>query len=233
MKLSRNFTNVFNWILDNLIPPVIRDSKIFIRPLFGALFGGKAKYFMEFKEKAIFLSEEQMVEYYKNLVDVHIQRETDLNKESVNYILNNIDGETVLDIACGRGYLAKKIVELLHLKVTGIDFIINDEFKSSVNPLFKEGTLKRIPYPDNSFDTVICTHTLEHVVNLQQSLSELRRVCSRKLIVVLPKQREYQYTFDLHLHFFPYKFSVLKVMDNIHGHCFCIKNDWIYFEKPA
>ncbi len=46
MKLSRNFTNKFNWILDNLIPPVIRDSKFFSYPLFWLLFGKKAKLFL-------------------------------------------------------------------------------------------------------------------------------------------------------------------------------------------
>jgi ubiquinone/menaquinone biosynthesis C-methylase UbiE len=231
MKLSRNFTNIFNWILDNLIPPIIRDSKIFSIPLFWLLFGGKAKFFMDFKKNAILLSDEQIIEYYKNLSDVHIKRETDLNKESVNYILNNIIGETVLDIACGSGYLAKKIVDKHNVKVTGIDFIINDEFKNSTNPIFVEGTIEKIPYPDKYFDTVICTHTLEHVINIQQSINELRRVCNKKLIMILPKQREYKYTFDLHLHFFPYKFSVLNILKNNMGHCFCINNDWVYYEK--
>lgn len=65
--------------------------------------------FMKFKNNATFLSNEQIIEYYKNLSDKHINRETDLNKESVKFILNNILGETVLDIACGKGYLAKKL----------------------------------------------------------------------------------------------------------------------------
>lgn len=230
MKLSRNFTNVFNWILDNLIPPIIRDSKFFSNPLFWLLFGRKFKFFMNFKINAEFLSKEQIIEYYKNLSDKHIKRETDLNKESVNFILDNILGDNVLDIACGKGYLAKKIAAKHNVKVTGIDFIINDELKNSTNPIFVKGNIENIPYPDKHFDTVICAHTLEHIINIQHCINELRRVCNKKLIIILPKQREYKYTFDLHLHFFPYKFSVIKILNNNMGHCFCIKNDWIYYE---
>ncbi|MBK7407545.1 MAG: class I SAM-dependent methyltransferase [Saprospirales bacterium] len=188
---------------------------------------------MDFKENALSFTAEQMVAYYENLSDVHIKRETDLNEESVTYILENIVGETVLDIACGRGYLANKIVAHLPVKVTGIDFIINEAFKKSINPTFLVGNIEQIPFPDNHFDTVICTHTLEHIIDIQKGIAELRRVCKKKLIIVLPKQREYKYTFDLHLHFFPYEFSVLRLLDNKYGHCFCIKNDWVYTEEKV
>lgn len=231
MHLSRNFTNIFNWILDNVIPPFIRDSKIFSLPLFWLLFGRKATFFMNFKKNVISLSNEQMIDYYKNLSDVHIKRETDLNKESVNFILCNILGSTVLDISCGKGYLPRKIVEMHNIEVTGMDFIIHDEMKASKNPIFLNGNIEAIPFPDNHFDTVISTHTLEHVVDIQQAINELRRVCKKKLIIVLPKQREYKFTFDLHLHFFPYKFSVLNLMKNKNGTCLCLNNDWVYFEE--
>lgn len=186
---------------------------------------------MDFKKKMVFLSNAEIIEYYKNLSDVHIERKTDLNKQSVNFILNNIVGDSVLDIACGRGYLANKIVEKFDAKVTGIDFIIPNEFKDSLNPAFLEGNIENIPFPDKHFETVICTHTLEHVIDIQQGLAELRRVCKKQLIIVLPKQREYKYTFDLHVHFFPYKYSVLNLLNNDMGECLCLKNDWVYYEK--
>ncbi len=230
MILSRNFTNSINWILDNLLPPIIRDSKLLFKPIFWILFGKKHSLFMNFRKKILLLSEEQTIEYYKNLSDVHIQRETDLNKESVHYILNHIIGESVLDISCGRGYLSKEIVKKHNIITIGVDFIINDDLKNYKNPKFIQGNIENIPFPDNHFDTVISTHTLEHVVNIQKGISELRRVCKRKLIIVLPRQREYKFSFDLHVHFFPYKYSVLKLMDNKNGNCINLKNDWLYHE---
>lgn len=230
MTLSRNFTNIINWLLDNLLPPIIRDSKLLFTHIFWLLFRRKYTDFMDFREKILSLNEEETIEYYKNLSDVHIKRETDLNKESVHYILNHIIGNSVLDISCGRGYLSKEIVKKHSIITTGMDFIINADLKDYENPKYIEGNIENIPFPDNHFDTVISTHTLEHVVNVQKSIAELRRVCKRKLIIVLPRQREYKFSFDLHVHFFPYKYSVLKLMNNKNGNCFNLKNDWLYFE---
>lgn len=235
MNLSRNFTNKFNWILDNLIPPFIRDSRLIMTPLFRFLFGKKTNLFMDFKENAWQFDVEQMTNYYKELANVHIKRETDLNTKSLNYILSNLEGEKILDIACGRGYLANRIKETGNYQVTGIDFIIPENLRSITNPKFETGIIENIEYPDNYFDTVICTHTLEHVPDLDSCIKELRRVSAKRLIVVLPKQRPYRFTFDLHLHFFPYQFSVMQVFKNLNsnkkGECFKLDNDWLYVEN--
>jgi ubiquinone/menaquinone biosynthesis C-methylase UbiE len=87
-----------------------------------------------------------------------------------------------------------------------------------------------LPFGDASFDTVICTHTLEHVRNIHQAVSELRRVTGRRLIIVVPKQRPYRYTFDLHLHFFPYKSNFLTLMGNQASVCQEIGGDIFYVE---
>ena len=139
MKLSRNFTNKFNWILDNLIPPFVRDSRLVMSPLFAFLFGQKAKLFMDFKENALQFDADQIVNYYKELSDVHIKRETDLNTKSVEYILSNLKGEKILDIACGRGFLVNRIKEKQNYQITGIDFIIPESLKEIINPKFEEG----------------------------------------------------------------------------------------------
>lgn len=230
MKLSRDVTNKINWILDNIIPPFIRDSRLFSVPLLWFLFRKNTKMFMEFKNKVPVLSNEDIVQYYKKLGKAHIKRDTDLNIDCINYILNNLSGKVILDIACGRGYLAKMIVEKCGLNVVGIDFVVDNKLADSINPVFTEGNVENIPFPDKSFDTVICTHTLEHVVDIQKCINELRRVCKNQLIVVLPKQRPYKYTFDLHVHFFPYRFNVLNLFKNKDAKCFCIKNDWLYHE---
>nr|WP_314840184.1 class I SAM-dependent methyltransferase [uncultured Flavobacterium sp.] len=218
-------------MLDNLIPPLIRDSKLIMSPFFHLLFGKKAKLFLDFKDKAWQFNSDQMTKYYEELADVHIKRETDLNTKSEKYILSNLEGVKILDIACGRGYLANRIKEINNYQVTGIDFIIPESLKQSVNPKFETGIIETINYYDNYFDTVICTHTLEHVIDLDACIAELRRVCSKRLIVVLPKQRPYRFTFDLHLHFFPYKFSVMQVFKNSKGQCVQLDNDWLYIEN--
>ena len=39
----------------------------------------------------------------------------------IKFILNNIEGKSVLDISCGTGYLSKKIVEKHNVKTVGIE----------------------------------------------------------------------------------------------------------------
>ena len=231
MKLSRNITNKVNWVLDYVLPPFARDSRLIMYPLFAILFGKKAKLFLDFKDQAWKFNARQMSDYYKNLADVHIKRETDINTQCINNILDNLEGKKILDIACGRGYLAKLIQSKGTFDVVGIDFIVPKPLKNSINPRFEVGFVEKIEYPDKYFDTVICAHTLEHVQDLEVCIKELRRVCANKLIIVLPRQRPYRYTFDLHLHFFPYKFSVMQLFNNKKGTCIELGNDWLYIEK--
>ncbi len=96
---------------------------------------------------------------------------------------------------------------------------------------FVEGFVEKMPFPDNHFDTVICTHTLEHVQDIQGALTELRRICKERLIIVVPKQRPYKYTFDLHLHFFPYEHSLVNVVGSKKGgNCLTLGGDLYYSE---
>jgi hypothetical protein len=49
---------------------------------------------------------------------------------------------------------------------------------------------------------VTCFHTLEHTRDLRAAIAELKRVARRQLIVIVPRQRSFFYTLDLHLQFF-------------------------------
>src|SRR5208283_2318402 len=186
---------------------------------FWLLFGNKFKYFMEFKKKAPFLSQEEYESYYRILSDKHIQRETDLTHECVERILSNVVGKSVLDIGCGRGYLVKKIAAEKKIEVVGID-ISAPEIQDSVGGVsFIKQNIEELPFQDNSFDTVICTHTIEHLLKPLDAILEIRRVARKKIIIVVPRQREYRYTFDLHIHFFPYTFSLQKILKNERALC--------------
>jgi ubiquinone/menaquinone biosynthesis C-methylase UbiE len=164
---------------------------------------------MEFKNKYPFLGDKEIGEYYDRLEDVPINtgRLTDLNSTSLQYIVSNIvyDGGGVLDVACGRGYLLNKLMETYpKIKCVGTDIIL-----PPVAPQFKmiQADISTLPFEDHSFDTVICTHALEHIRNPKKALDELIRVTKHRLLIVVPRQREYVYTVDLHVNFFPYMYS--------------------------
>ena len=101
MKLNREITSIVNWILDNLCPPIIRDSRIIMSFIIKFAYGDKTKYILEFKENLPFLTDEEISKYYDLIKDAPInKRKTDLNKKSLEYILENIVGNKIIDVAC-------------------------------------------------------------------------------------------------------------------------------------
>lgn len=88
----------------------------------------------------------------------------------------------ILDIACGGGWLSLKLAEQ-GLEVYALD-MSEDAIRSAkrlsnaarIPCEFKVGDAERLPYHDESFDTVTCSSALEHFNNDIDALREMRRV---------------------------------------------------------
>lgn len=48
------------------------------------------------------------------------------------------------------------------------------------------GSIEHLPFPDNSFHTVFCSHVLEHCFNPFQALKEMNRVSYYQVILIVP-----------------------------------------------
>ena len=230
MKISREFSNSINWLLDNLIPPVLRDSKWLMAIIMRIALGSKYTYYMDFKKHIPLISDKEIDAYYSFLSDTFINRKTDLNKKSISFILDHIVGNSVIDVGCGRGYLTNKIVNTFGNKIAvhGLDVSTIPRHKKGVS--YKKGTILHLPYSDKSFDTVICTHVLEHIREINNALDELKRIASKRLIIVVPSQREYKYTFDLHIHFFPYLHNFQNLIKSPMAQYYKFNGDFICVE---
>lgn len=212
MKLTRDLTLKIAFVFDELIPPIIRDSKWFMYLPLKILFGKKANIFFNFKQKAPFMTEDDYIKLYKEIDSYLIKRETCINSQCVEKILKSVKGEIVLEAGCGNAYLAKLLAN--KYQVTGADILVDRNIiNKNKNIKFVNANIEHLPFPDRSFDTVVCTHTLEHVLNIQPAIKELRRVTKKRLIVVTPCQKQYKYTFDLHIRFFPYIHSFVTEMN--------------------
>lgn len=198
-----------------------------MKPFFMLVFGSKADVFLDFKEQAVSLSNEEIDAYYEALADKFIDRETDLNKACLEFIQKNTVGNSVLDVACGSGFLSQDLAERGY-QVVGADIIIPEA--TTDNPQYEKAVITKLPFADKQFDTVICTHTLEHIRDVKTALKEIERVCSKRLIIVVPCQREYAYTFDLHLHFFPYEYK-LRELVGASGDIHNLGGDFLYIRE--
>jgi SAM-dependent methyltransferase len=215
--------------LDDWLPPVLRDSRWFMAPLLRLALGRDWRTFADFKPRGPAMSAEAFSEVYSGIGTAgEVQGETDLNPACTEAILRHAAGR-VLDVGCGRGYLAERLTEVSH-DVTGVDIVLYDGMAARDGLRFVEGSVESLPFADGEFDTVVCTHTLEHVQRLGVALTELRRVARRQLIIVVPRERPYRYSFNLHLHFFPYPWSWEAVAGVVPGATLTDLRDWFYLE---
>jgi ubiquinone/menaquinone biosynthesis C-methylase UbiE len=182
-------------------------------PFFYIWYKGKnVKRLMNFKSVFHKLSQTEFEQYYKDY-DSFPKRETDLNSGSIKFILNHLDSDKkikILDVGCGYGYILSQIRNLGYKNLLGVDLANQIKYP---NISIQISNIEKLPFEDKSFDTVICSHTLEHVINIRQTISELKRVAKKKLIITIPRQKYYKYTFDLHIHFFPQISYFLNLLD--------------------
>ncbi len=229
MRLTREFELRLLFVLNELVPPILRDARWFGRLLLRLAFRGEAETFATFKDRALVMSDEEFASIYARAISF-LPTETDLNKSCQDAILKTVVGPAVLEVGCGAGLLAGALSQ--QHDVTACDLVIRDNvIRRHPDVDFHEASAESLPFPNQSFDTVVTTHTIEHVRDIFAALSELRRVARQQIIIVVPAERPYRYTFNLHLHFFPYPHSLRALIGpNRTAQCEVLGGDLFYVE---
>ncbi len=230
---ERGLLNLIRYVFEDILPPAIRDSRLFYGVIW-LLYRDKTEYQSQFRTQLPHMCDSEYADYYRAFPG--LDSETDCNQACIERIVANIKGDSVLDVGCGRGFVANEIQTRTQAKTTGVDFIVNEAATGRFpNCEFRSCKIESLPFEDNSFDTVVCTHTLEHILDIHSAIQELRRVTNQRLIIVVPKEREYRYSFNLHVHFFPYLHSFLKHMMPLNNtyECELVSGDIFYLEDFA
>ena len=230
--MNRNITNIIHFFMDECLPPIIRDNKYFMWPFYFFAYRGKnIKQVMEFKKNVYQFTSEEYTDFYSGLNTISRNRLTDINTPSLNFILDNLykDAGNLLDVGCGRGYLLKQIKKKYPaLKLSGVDVV--EKYASSEFKYIK-GNIENLPFEDKSFDVVTCCHTIEHIINLDQAILELKRITRKQLIIATPCQRYFYYTLDEHINFFPYREQLTSLINIKEHSCRKILGDWVYIAE--
>lgn len=217
--------------MDDFLPGFIRNNKYLLYPLFHYWYKGKnVSYYMNFKSIAKNISEKEFADAYRNLDCIANDREMDLNSSCISYMLDSFDkdAKTTLDVGCGRGHWLNFISEKTNLDITGCD--LYDSVKLNRGKYVK-GNIENLPFENDSFDIVTSHHTIEHVLNPEKAVSELKRVTKKQLIIVTPCQKYFKYTLDLHINFFPDENSLLSLINMENYSCKKFFGDWVYIGK--
>ena len=149
-----------------------------------------------------------------DLCDYYDKHWTELPEGDVDYdrlkmIVARVEpGERLLETGCGPGFLAKL------LKDKGADVIGTDVSRVGAERTAKRGIptqhvdldTTKLPFEDQSFDTVICNSNLEHLFYLEQNIAECLRVLrvGGKFIWMEPNSAHWRYRLWLLFGRFPY-----------------------------
>ena len=105
-------------------------------------------------------------------------------------------GLKILDVGCGSGLNSKKLSFYDH-KIIGID-ISSEAIKKYKKKNFKgyvADVTKGLPFRKNTFDAILCSEVIEHVVDTNVFLNELNRVLKKngKLFLSTPNSSFWVY----------------------------------------
>lgn len=118
-----------------------------------------------------------------------------LIKNYYNYLLKIIKREnpkSILDVGCGEGFT----LDTLRKNKIGKTIIGIDNSKESIRigkilfPKVKieHASIYDMPFPNNSFDLVICTEVLEHLKTPSLAIEEVKRVSRGNILISVPNE---------------------------------------------
>jgi ubiquinone/menaquinone biosynthesis C-methylase UbiE len=100
-------------------------------------------------------------------------------------------GERVLEVGCGAGHVLQTFE---NTRRTGIDLsptmLARARRRLGHSVTLLQGAAEQLPFPDASFDIVVCTEVLEHTVAPERVLRELMRVAAPagRVVVSIPNE---------------------------------------------
>ena len=124
-----------------------------------------------------------------NLINLQEYRSTEFEAARTADLVRIVprNRTSILDIGARDGHVSKLLtpyfekVVALDLKRPGFDYPGIETIGGDVTDL---------PFPDNSFDCVLCAEVLEHIPDLQQACREIARVARHEAIIGVPFKQE-------------------------------------------
>lgn len=117
-----------------------------------------------------------------------LHREEQLKK--IKLIKENISlkpNETVLDLGAGTGFLNDFFDNIISVDPS------EELLKQNKNPNKVKASAENLPFPDHSFDWVICVTAIHHF-DLDKAINEIKRVGKKNFIITVlkksPKKQE-------------------------------------------
>lgn len=97
--------------------------------------------------------------------------------------------DSVLEVGCGEGHLAQALLAAgpapSTFEITDLDIgQVPDDLPAPLQA--READVYKLPYPDDSFDLVVCCEVLEHLEDPDAGLREVARVARHRVLLSTP-----------------------------------------------
>jgi ubiquinone/menaquinone biosynthesis C-methylase UbiE len=136
---------------------------------------------MEFRRAKAYASEYRGNNPKAHFFNTRLQR--------VSELLENFDSGRVLDIGCGPGIIGNTF-RGRPIEYYGVDISeemikeCKDTFGNDPQYRFSLGRTEELPFPESSFDVVLCLGVFEYVMDVHIAMKEIERVLKPKGIVI-------------------------------------------------
>lgn len=119
--------------------------------------------------------------YYDEMTRAHrIGEMREQAREVASYIR---DGDSVLEIAPGAGYLSIELSRIGKYRITGmdiskdlVDICRSNAARENVQIDFQQGNVSAMPFPADTFDFVVCVLAFKNFKQPMKALEEMHRV---------------------------------------------------------
>lgn len=103
-------------------------------------------------------------------------------------MLSPSETDRILDVGCGEGYILNRIKKGILFGLDISDTALSsakEKLKNKSNIYLLKNNVQNTPFKDNSFDKILCTELLEHVISPENVVSEIARVSKKDAIIVI------------------------------------------------
>ncbi len=104
--------------------------------------------------------------------------------------LGTLQFSSFLDVGGAEGYKAALVRKTFDVSVRSCDLAA--EATRRAEQIFgvpgEPVDIANLPYEDNAFDVVLCSETLEHVVDIKAATRELVRIARKAVVITVPKE---------------------------------------------
>ena len=136
------------------------------------------RFFKKFQDLGI---EGEKATYYDKITRAH--RMDEIKRQAIEVAAHIKDGDSVLEVAPGPGYLSIELAKLGKYKITGMDIskdlvaiAARNAKEARVNVTFIPGSASQIPFPENTFNFIVCVLAFKNFKEPLECLKEFYRV---------------------------------------------------------